>query len=434
MITLTSDANQVNHTSFVAISLDSPVRAHVSLSMGWKLKGCLVLCLLAAEIASGTTLTVERGSDLQSVINYASSGDTILLGEKSFEATPSQFTDPLCGNCQDPQTPAKASCGFIVRGKALVIIGKNRESSLLVTNAGYGLYFEDSPGSILKNLTVTGGKRDDDGNATDAGIVVRRSRLLIQNCDIRDNDNRSADSSVIVGIGGVFGREGADITVDHSNIINNSWDGVALYRGAIARVTDCVIKDGRGVGIGVTWDATCTAYRNEITGYWKGIGAFGATWVIARNNLVHDNLGWGMIATGKSYMDITNNVVIHNGNCGIAPWSTDSRGRIINNIVARNGWRKQWVCPCVGIWNYGDWAKWEFDHNIVWNNEAGNYQDIWDQSGINGNLNVDPKFVDEIDYHLQTGSPAINAGDTTVYDIDGSVSDIGLYGGPQAAK
>ena len=66
-----------------------------------------------------------------------------------------------------------------------------------------------------------------------------------------------------------------------------------------------------------------------------------------------------------------NNVVHHNGNCGIAPWSTESRGRIVNNIVTQNGWRDQWVCPCVGIWNYGDWAKWRFANNIVFGNRDG---------------------------------------------------------------
>ena len=100
--------------------------------------------------------------------------------------------------------------------------------------------------------------------------------------------------------------------------------------------------------------------------------------MIARNNLVHDNLGWGMIATGQAYMDMVNNVVYHNGNCGIAPWSTESRGRIVNNIIVENGWREQWVCPCVGVWNSGDWAKWEFRNNIVFNNVAGEYEDIWD--------------------------------------------------------
>ena len=388
------------------------------------------LLLLFPGRAGAATLTVERGSDLQAVIDYAKDGDTLILGTKAFEAKPTKFTEPLCGNCLDPKTEVKASFGFIVRNKSLVIIGRDRSASRLVTNAGYGLYFEDSPDSKVLNLTITGGKRDPDSNATDAGIVVRRSRLHVENVDIRDNDHRI--DTVVVGIGGIFGREGAEIVARNCRLVNNGWDGVALYRGASAIITDCLIKDGRGAGIGVTWDAFCVAYRNEVTSYWKGIGAFGTAWVIARNNLVHDNLGWGIIATGQSHMDITNNVVYHNGNCGVAPWSTESRGRIVNNIITENGWRDQWVCPCVGVWNYADWAKWEFAHNIVWGNVAGEYEDIWDQTGFNGNLNEDPRFVGDGDFHLRPGSPARHAGDSLIYNPDGSISHIGLYGGPQA--
>ncbi len=383
-----------------------------------------------ASHPGAATLTVERGSDLQAVIDYANDGDTLILAAKTFAAEPTVFIEPLCGNCQDSETEVEASYGFMVKGKSLVIIGRDRSASQLATNAGYGLYFEDSPDSKVLNVTITGGKRDPDGNATDAGIVVRRSRVHVENVDIRDNDHRL--DTVVVGIGGVFGREGAEIVISNCNIVNNGWDGVALYRGSSATITDCLIKDGRGAGIGVTWDASCVAYRNEVTGYWKGIGAFGTTWVIARNNLVHDNLGWGIIATGQSYMDITNNVVHHNGNCGVAPWSTESRGRIVNNIITENGWRERWVCPCVGVWNYGDWAKWKFAHNIVSGNETAEYEDIWDQTGFNGNLNEDPKFVGNGDFHLQEDSPARHAGDTLIYNLDGSISHIGLYGGPQA--
>jgi hypothetical protein len=43
----------------------------------------------------------------------------------------------------------------------------------------------------------------------------------------------------------------------------------------------------------------------------------------------------------------------------------------------------------------------------------------------------DPLYVDPFsDHHLQTGSPAVDAGDPDVLDIDGSVSDMGSYGGP----
>ena len=404
-------------------------RAKFIFSCGFLL--CLFPAILPREGAA-RTLTIERGSDLQGVIDYASDGDTILIGEKTIEANPVSFHDSLCGNCAEQKTVTRARYGFIIRNKSLHLIGTDRKKSILQTNAGYGVFFVNSPHSSIENLTITGGRRDPDGNATDAAIVVRRSELHAHHLNIINNNHRI--DSVVVGIGGIFGREGAELYIDQCDIIGNGWDGIALYRGASAVVTDCNIKEGRGVGIGVTWDATCIAYRNVVTGYWKGIGAFGTSWVLAHNNAVFDNLGWGIIATGKAFMDIANNVINHNGNCGVAPWSTDCRGRIINNIITNNGWRKEWVCPCVGIWNYGDWAKWEFAYNIVWNNKEGNYRDIWDQTELNGNLSVDPKFVAESVYILKDDSPAINAGHPEVSNTDGSRSDIGLYGGPQGRK
>lgn len=396
-----------------------------------RLFGVLLLGFLIVSPVSAKKLTVERGSNLQAVIDHASSGDTLLLGAKTFNATPTQFVDSLCGNCEDPLTNIQASYGFIIKDKALTIVGTDREKTRLVTNAGYGLFIVNSPGSIIRNLTITGGRRDADEWATDAGIVIRWSSVCIEDVDIRDNTHRDL---TVVGIGGVIGREGSEIRIVNCSIINSGWDGVALYRGASATVTDCLIKDGRGAGIGVTWDATCVAYRNEVTGFWKGIGSFGSSTLIARNNYVHNNLGWGMVGTGQSYLEAINNVIYHNGNCGIAPWSTEARGRIINNIITENGWREQWVCPCVGVWNYGDWAKWEFGHNIVWGNKDGEYQDIWDQSDIHGNLCVDPKLVGESGLSLAKDSPAWNTGDSLIYNIDGSRSHIGLSGGPQGTK
>jgi hypothetical protein len=284
---------------------------------------------------------------------------------------------------------------------------------------------------VIRNLTITGGNRDDDGLATDGGIVARWSSVCIESVDIRDNNKRD---STVVGIGGIIGREGSELKIANCQIINGGWDGVALYRGASAIVTDCLIKDGRGAGIGVTWDATCIAYRNEVTGFWKGIGSFGTSTLLARNNYVHDNLGWGMVGTGQSHLEAINNLIYHNGNCGVAPWSTEATGRIINNIISDNGWREQWVCPCVGVWNYGDWAKWEFRNNIVWNNKEGEYHDIWDQTGINGNLSVDPQIVVDSLLQLSDDSPAWHAGDSLIYNIDGSRSHIGPRGGPQGTK
>ena len=388
-----------------------------------------ICTILLFSLAKAATLKIKMGGDLQKVIDLSNNNDTIIIAPGTYEADNNIFIDSLCGNCQEHQSPVEASFGFIIADKSLVIIGNSRDKTTLITNAGYGLFIVNSPGTSISNLTITGGIRDKDGNATDAAIVVRNSTVKIFRLNIIDNNNRA--DSVVVGIGGIFGREGSEIIISECDIIGNGWDGVALYRGATAVIKDCLIKDGRGVGIGVTWDATCIAYRNIVTGYWKGIGAFGTSWLAARNNAVFDNLGWGMIATGKAYMDITNNVIHHNGNCGTAIWSAKCTGRITNNIITSNGWREQWVCPCVGVWNYGDWSKWDFSYNIVWNNVDGDYRDIWDQTNTNNNLSVDPGFYGESIFILKENSLAVDAGHPEISDPNGSRSDIGLTGGPQ---
>jgi len=369
-------------------------------------------------------------TNLQTGIDVSDDGDTLILQAGLYYADRQPFVDSLCGNCLEHKTHVAASVGFTLRGKSLTIIGNGPATTVLITGAGYGFYFENSPKSYLRNLKITGGLRDPDGNATDAGIVVRTSRVYIEGCSISDNTHRR--DSVVVGIGGIFGREGAEIYMSQCDIINNGWDGIALYRGASAVITDCVIKKGRGAGIGVTWDAHCLAKRNRISEYWKGIGAFGTSTVIAHNNAVFDNLGWGIIGTGKSFLDATNNVVYHNGNCGVAPWSQECRGKFVNNIIAENGWREPWVCPCVGIWNYGDLEKWDFLHNLIWNNDSGAVRDMPNIIGQSGNISADPMFVGDGDFRLKPGSPALDAGWEEITDHDGTISDMGIYGGTAA--
>ena len=59
--------------------------------------------------------------------------------------------------------------------------------------------------------------------------------------------------------------------------------------------------------------------------------------------------------------------------------------------------------------------------------------------GSNGVFSEDPRYVDTTDNDptlwdltLAAGSPLIDAGDPSVLDPDGSISDIGAYGGPSA--
>jgi hypothetical protein len=51
-------------------------------------------------------------------------------------------------------------------------------------------------------------------------------------------------------------------------------------------------------------------------------------------------------------------------------------------------------------------------------------------SGNQGVINIDPQFVSAADYHISEGSPCWNTGNSALSDPDGSVSDMGYFGGP----
>lgn len=401
-------------------------------------------CAEKAEPEGGRVILVDinsratepDGSDyapyhsLENAISNARAGDEIFLFPGTYEADPKPFSENLCGNCQDHQTDVSATTGFHIKDKPLKIRGADVDSVILVTNAGYGLLFDHSWGSEIRNVTITGGKRDPDGNATDAGIVVRFSHVTIENCKITNNDHQL--DSVVVGIGGIFGREASEIVVRNNLIENNGWDGIALYRGATALIADNIINKGRGAGIGITWDSKAIVMRNRVSNYWKGIGTFGNSNAVITNNFVFDNLGWGIIATGFSMMEARNNVIVRNGNCGFAAWSDDARGIVKNNIIAFNGWKEEWVCPCVGLWMNGKLANFPISYNDISGNKAGNYKGMPAWTGLYGNLSVNPQFADSLDFHLQETSPLKGMGDPYYTNPDGSRSDMGAYGGQGA--
>lgn len=414
-----------------------------------------------ADGMRGSGTEADPFRDLQDAIDAAQSGDTIRVARGNYTAAPRDYVDPTCGNCADADFYADipATVAYHVRCKEVHIAGEMRTSVVLRTGAGYGVLFENAGASSIEGLTVTGGRRDADGRATNAGIAARNTELTVHDVDVIGNDDLyTGEPDPVVGIAGIVGKEGAFLTITDSRILNNSWDGIALYRGApdvvdsgprariannqIGCTTGCTNPRGRGVGIGVTWDAQAEIVGNTVFRYWKGIGAFGDTRVVATNNIVVDQSGWGVIATENAMLDAINNVIAFNGTTGLAAWSGTSSGRFVNNVVVGNGWSAdEWVGKRTGIWLNAP-LRFEVAYNDVWNNEV---EDVC-TGGVpggeactpvaldaeRGNVSVDPLFVDRTSFVLQATSPLIDAGDPSILDTDGTRSDMGAHGGPAA--
>jgi len=183
-------------------------------------------------------------------------------------------------------------------------------------------------------------------------------------------------------------------------------------------------------------------FRNNVCDYQSTSGVLSFSRdssPIIINNIFENNLCMGIdlnLYIGNTPM-IMNNIFIGN-DIGIRIgrfWSSASE-IYRNNIIVQND---------IGVEaKFGDESDnpvWE--NNLVFGNSV-NYSVITDQTGINGNISVDPLFVNTSseDYHLQMGSPAIDSGSETnapAIDFDGAVrpadgngdltpaTDIGAY-------
>lgn len=306
---------------------------------------------------------LPRGTErrtLQDALAAAGGNVQIELAPGHYYLTPRPYTDPTCGNCEDSDTPVDATVGLHVSGPDIHIVGASRDQVAIHTNAGYGILFDDCEGCSLREVTVTGGIRDPDERATDAGIVVRESTVDLRECRVAANLGDSATvAEGVVGIMGITGREGSDTNVWDCEILQNSWDGIALYRGARATIRNSLVDGvdkawgqrmggGRGVGIGLTWDARAVVRGNLVTRYWKGIGVFVDAEAEVRENIVEEIHTWGIAywdaGHGTPVAAIEDNVIYTTGACGAmivrgtppGP-DEDSPGSFKNNFVVRTG-------------------------------------------------------------------------------------------------
>lgn len=296
-------------------------------------------------------------ADLDSLV--AAAGDSVVLrfspGVYRLGSRP--YVEETCGNCEAETTRVEATVGLRIAGTAVELRGSPDGETILDTGAGYGVLFEDCAGCALEGVTVTGGVRDTAAMASDAAVLVKGGAVEIADCLIRDNvGDSSVVARIVSGIMGICGRDGARLTITGNRILRNSWDGIALYRNTQAVIEGNVVDGadlargseiggGRGVGIGLTWNAFSTVRGNLIRNYWKGIGVFVDAQATIEENVIENVATWGLAlwdaGSGRPGGFFRRNVVYKTGACGIMISRTSVErpppGQLILNAFVHTG-------------------------------------------------------------------------------------------------
>ncbi len=194
---------------------------------------------------------------------------------------------------------------------------------------------------------------------------------------------------------------------------------------------------------------------------------------IFRNNDCYDESNYGIIYAYNGGSPLVKNNVFINNDCvaiNLIPFScSNCNVQVVSNTIVGNSsgisiYNAACATPHLYKNNiiagnkkglevqYGILPTSLFQNNLVYNN-IENYSGVSDLTGTNGNFSADPKFLDESgnDFHLRTGSPAIDAGNSDSLtlpsdDMDGNprildgngdgsaVLDIGAYEYNPAAR
>lgn len=267
-------------------------------------------------------------------------------------------------------------------------------------HVGGGVRIKNGSPVVLDNYIAgndAGYTLDEDGS-DGGGINVRGGAAWIQGNTLVGNT---------AGDGG-----GIWIAYSDATIVNN------LIAGNAARDND-LEAGGQGGGINVqiggaieTWVVANVIVGNEASMYGGGIVTYEDHDTYPYTTIENNVIAW-------------NSVVDTDYGAGLLQWRRTTP-LVVNNLVVQN--------DGVGVYSE-DGIDGSFAYNGVW----GNATDLVGLAGSGaGNLSADPRFRGvsddgdwtNDDWRLSSGSPAVDAGDPAILDVDGSRSDLGAYGGP----
>ncbi len=356
-------------------------------------------------------------------------------------------------------------------GKAVELFGAHGAAETILSGGGSGPVVTfaggEGPDSVLRGFTVADGVADKGG-----GIFVQWSSATLEDLVVRDCEASNRGGGIAVDGGSVDLRRsriesclsvhygGGLAALDSSVSLTGVWfvANTAYSSGGGMLVTESFFK-GENVmlwgssagheGGGVNADDSTLELSHVVfagnTADSCGGGLMATTTAVTGTNLVFagnvcGGTGGGIKtndSNGQATLELRNVTLV--GNAADAPaGAIDGDGvggkRLESAVVAHNstGYMCGGLRGSPFILRYSDvWDNVEELENCVgWSPQPGN---------LVGNLTAEPMFADTTgadpaswNLHLQTASELVDAGDAFFLDPDGTISDMGAFGGPGA--
>ena len=318
-----------------------------------------------------------------------------------------------------------------------------------VSSAGAGVYILNAS-PVLRYLTVSGNSFSGNAGATGAGVYVSGGDPLIDTVEVRDNSETVTGSTRVKGTGVYLNNSSAtllNLTVA-GNLSNSTRTGGTSMMGF------GIFVDGNSSDVLAD---NLIVVDNIAYGYSYGFGPLTVSGgvftvynaIVAGNAAIADvgNVSTGVLAYSSGDLYLTNASIV--GEEASAPGIVTSAAVLayISSTVTLDNVSISDVNISSADSVWGELLAYSTSSSITITNSNTystsvytHYYGISDPTGSDGNISADPLFNDitatdaeSWDLQLQSSSPLIDAGNPSIFDPDGSVSDIGAYGGEGAA-